>query len=336
MKSTKIKRREYDIGKNKSNEAVQRIENSKRVSNISMYYKDPYATFPTPIVIAVNSNSVKFEKDYISFDEKAEIGEIIDGQHRLLGIKNSNITHITHITLPIVIMFDLLPEEKAYMFSTINSNQVTVPKSLIDDLYDISKYRSTFKISHEIARAFNSDKNSPYYNRLKMLGKKQTEDAALSQGAFVTYLLKLISKNAQEDEINIKNNNKLEVLPDKQYPFRQYFIDGKDDVIYKIMFNAISALSNVFSSECQNSNDYILSKSTGYGALIKSMPQLIKNGKKYNDLSYDYFFSVFKKLEIHLINDGIQLTSKYFPSNEQTQGELSKLILKEDKCEQSI
>ena len=93
----------------------------------------------------------------------------------------------------VVVMFDLTEEEKAYIFSTINSNQTKVDKSLIYDLFELSKTRSPHKTCHEIARIMNSDKNSPFYGKLKMLGKKSDKTAILSQGTFVNYLCRLMS-----------------------------------------------------------------------------------------------------------------------------------------------
>ena len=87
-------------------------------------------------------------------------------------------------------MFDLTEEEKAYVFSIINSKQTKVSSSLIYDLFSLSQHRSPTKTAHEIARALNRNTESPFYKRLKMLGKKiEGEDkATLSQGTFVKYL----------------------------------------------------------------------------------------------------------------------------------------------------
>ena len=106
-------------------------------------------------------------------------------------------------------MFDLTEEEKAYIFSTINSNQAKVDKSLIYDLFELSTERSPLKTCHYIARIMNSKEDSPFYQRLKMLGKKENELSTLSQGTFVKGLVDLISKQPQKDMILIKNGKKV-------------------------------------------------------------------------------------------------------------------------------
>ncbi len=138
----------------------------------------------------------------LDFDENSIIGEIIDGQHRIEGIKKSS--KIDDFELPITLMFNLTEEEKAYIFSIINSKQTKVPKSLIYDLFFLSEERSPQKTCHEIARLFNSDENSSFFKRLKMLGRKEHQEASLSQGSFIKYLLPNISKKPDEDLRNIK------------------------------------------------------------------------------------------------------------------------------------
>lgn len=324
LKSTRIYQRKYDSDTQKSNTAVQRIESSERVKNIKMYCTDPDATFPTPIIISINSKKVIVGENWIKFPENEIIGEVIDGQHRLLGIKDSI---LVDIELPVVFMFDLTREEIAYVFATINGNQVNVPKSLIYDLYGLSNRRSPYKTCHEIARALNSDLNSPFYKRLKMLGKKQSELESLSQGTFVSELVELITNDSQRDEIDILNNNKLKVLDENKYPFRKYFLSDKDQVIYKIILNVFNAVKDNFKIEWE-SQDYILSKTTGYGAIIKALIILMDAGKRRKSLSYEYFNECFYNFKKYIEINELELKSTSFPSNRQTQNYLTDLIIK--------
>lgn len=264
----------------------------------------------------MESELVEFDDNMMSFNEEQVIGEIIDGQHRIYGIMKSK---ISEIELPVVIMFDLIPQEKAYIFSTINSNQVTVPKSLIYDLYDVSELRSPYKTCHEIARALNSDKKSPYYNRLKMLGKKMSDNEVLSQGTFVYELIKMITNNPQKDGIAIKNNKELDYLDERKYPFRDLFIRGKDELIYKIILNAFTAVKNVFHNDW-NSEKSILSKSMGYGAILRAMPEIVKRGRYDKKLNLEFFEDLF------INGNNLKLTSEFFPPSSQTQTRLAEII----------
>ena len=253
----------------------------------------------------------------------------------LKGVKEAE--NISEFDLPVVFMDNLTSEEKAYVFSIINSTQTKVPNSLIYDLFDVFKNSSPQKTSHEIARSLNSDKDSPFYKRLKMLGKRQNELESLSQGTFVNYLLTLISSNPQDDAIEIKKtiNSKSDKLSedrsvlkdDKKYPLRNYFILNNDKAIHKIIKNMFTALANVFPNEWNNPNKYILSKTTGYGGIIKSYLYMNELGKEEKDLTISFFEECFIKFKINLEEKNLELTSKYFSSNESEQRKLSILLI---------
>ena len=67
----------------------------KRAKEISKYCEDPDAAFPTPIILAVTEADIKSIspidglKDIymITFDDSYAFAEILDGQHRVEGIK---------------------------------------------------------------------------------------------------------------------------------------------------------------------------------------------------------------------------------------------------------
>jgi len=224
-------------------------------------------------------------------------------------------------------MFNLTEEEKAYVFSIINSKQTKVSSSLIYDLFSLSQYRSPTKTAHEIARALNRDPESPFYKRLKMLGKKiEGEDkATLSQGTFVKHLTGLISKHPDRDYRLSKTNK--DFPTEDSLPLRNYFIQDRDDIILKILTNLFRALKEVFPQQWDNPNNSILWKTTGYIAIIKSFTELYNLGRQENDLSYNFFINVFERFDEILIEKNITLTSKDFPSNAQQQSRLSKILL---------
>lgn len=313
--------------RNDNPDAVQREQSEKRIKEIAKYTGDSDATFPTPIIIAVDDNAeiiIDEETQVIRFEDNQIIGEVIDGQHRLEGIKSSN--HIGKFQLPCVLMFNLFPEQKAYVFSIINSKQTRVNMSLIYDLFALSTVRSPYKTCHETARAFNKEKDSPFYNRLKMLGKKTEgqELASLSQGTFIKYMLELISKNPDEDMRKLKNGESLQ--EDKRCVLRNYFIEEQDAVIYKILFNLYSAVKFVFNEEWINPNKYIISKSIGFGAVIKAFPVMYAIGISKNKLTKEFFVDIFEQFRTDLIEQKIELTSEHFGSNEQARTKLANLI----------
>jgi len=313
-----------DIKRKKSGQGIQREASQKRIKEISEYCSDVDAAFPTPIIIAVyDAQDISITEDCLQFNDKDKIGEVIDGQHRLLGIERSRLAASFH--LPVVLLFNLTEEEKAYIFSIINSTQTKVSMSLIYDLFDVAERRSPQKTCHEIARLFNSDEQSPFYNRLKMLGTKEGELSSLSQGTFIKYLLPLISRNPDEDARLLKVNQKPKL--NLKLPFQQYFIDSQDEKIYKILFNMFIALRQIFPNEWDDHKNYILSKTTGYGAVMKAFPTLYTIGKENKRLNISFFTECFDKFNQDLISRKLELTSEYFGSNEQAINKLKQIII---------
>lgn len=323
---TETVRREYDPLLMTTKGGVQRILSPKRVKEIASYTEDPDATFPTPIIIAVKqSANYTLENDSLLFDENQKLGEIIDGQHRIEGLRLSN--NRNEFELPVILMFDLVEDEKAYVFSIINSKQTQVSKSLIYELFLLSEKRSPQKTCHEIARLFNAEEQSPFHKRLKMLGKKEHQESSLSQGSFVRYLLPLISKKPDQDLIDIKKGKKLQ--DDPTLPFRYYFIMNEDNSIYKLLYNYFKAVQEVFYDEWNDSSRYILSKTTGYGAMMSAFTRLYNLGDASNDLTVDFFVTKMRLFKQRLIDENLSLTSTDFPSNEQQQKRLAAYIIGE-------
>ncbi|UMY64511.1 MULTISPECIES: DGQHR domain-containing protein [unclassified Flavobacterium] len=306
--------------------AIQRDESKDRITEIAKYCSDPDATFPTPIIVGIYDNvSYQIKDTVIEFESNQTIGEVIDGQHRLKGLLKSNFAE--RFELPVVLLFDLTEEEKAYIFSIINSKQTKVSMSLIYDLFALSRYRSPQKTAHEIARSLNKYPESPFFNRLKMLGNKEEsqEKATLSQGTFVKHFIELLSKDPDDDFRKSKNNVPLTQI--QSLPLRQYFLDGQDEIILKITLNLFSALKDVFMDLWENPSKNILWKSTGYVAIIKSFDELYRIGDSNNDLSKNFFKDCFAKFRNKLEEQGLTLTSQHFPSNAQQQARLSKILI---------
>ena len=303
----------------------QRQLKNVRAKEIATYCTDPDATFPTPIILAVSEEDFvpipSNDSDFVSFkyDETKVIAEILDGQHRIAEAADKE------FELSVVVMFNLQDEQKAYVFSTINGNQMKVDRSLIYDLFDLSETPSPYKTCHYIARSMNSDPQSPFYKCLKMLEKRETSKQTISQNTFVTNLCRLITAKPQEDEIALKKHEML--LDNPKYVFRKYFICGKDEVILKILHNYFGATAEVFPSEWNNPKDFILTKSVGFEGLISALSVLVPNGEAKGDLSKQRFVLLFEQLKLKLSIDNMQLTSEYFSSSSQDAKRLSQMIV---------
>lgn len=310
-------------------DGVQRELSKSRVVEISKFCKEADAVFPTSIVVSVDKG-IPYHIDKVShtlyIPDNTTIGDVIDGQHRLWGIKESKLE--SNFDLPVVLMFDLEVAEKAYVFSIINSTQTKVNKSLIYNLFGLSIERSPYKTCHEIARALNSKNGSPFYGRMKMLGKKDPDqpNATLSQGTFVKQLLCLISKNPDDDTRQIKNGGKIAQYSD--LPLRQFFVAEKDEIILKILENCFSSLRKVFQREWLEPEGNILWKTTGFCGVMKALNTILRKGLAENELTEDFFYGIFLGFKEYLNVMQISLTSQYFPGGgEQNQKRLARIIV---------
>lgn len=306
-------------------DGVQRDAMRSRIKEISSFCSNTDSVFPTPIIVSVNNGLAKIENKKIVFDDVHRIGEVLDGQHRLLGLENSDV--VEKFQLPVVFMFGLTSEEKAYIFSIINSKQTKVNASLLYDLFELMDKRSPQKVAHELARSMNGLPESPFYKRLKMLGTKDAgqDMATLSQGTFAQSVMLLYSKYPDKDKDRMYNGEAID--EDDGTILRHYFVIGKDEIILKVILNCFTALSFVFKEEWNTPKDNILCKTTGFRAIIKALPSIINKGYEFRNLTQDFFQKYFEKVAEHLENNQLGFNAESFGSGEAAQNKLAEQIL---------
>ncbi len=337
-----------------ANEDIQRLFSEKRIAEITNFSKDPQATFPTPIILAVESSEVKeiyldlqkveqsappqkngpakinSELRCFEIPDEGEFADVLDGQHRILGLQNSSA--IGEFDLPVVFMFDLSTDDKAFVFSIINSKQTPVSGSLIYDLFDLSKFRSPQKTCHYLAQSLNNKENGPFYRRIKMLGRKEEHHekrVMLSQGSFAARLQDLISKDPMEDARILKSPHET-LKEDLRCPLRKYFIAKQDDTILKILTNYFEAIAETFDKEWGDETGvYIIRKTVGYTALIIVLRHILEEGFAAKNLTKDFFKQKAKQFKASL-NDKL-LTSDNFPTNSAGAVILAKTLLNMDQ-----
>ncbi|MBS1090635.1 DGQHR domain-containing protein [Gluconobacter sp. Dm-74] len=250
---------------------IQRDEDKGKIKNISKFCSEVDVIFPTPIIIAANSDVVHFDNGKIYISDNGNLGMVIDGQHRLLGIKRAYQEFGFSTSILIVFCFDIDPYSQAKIFSTINSNQKPVSKSLMYDLFGLDDKRSIEKTCHEIAVSLNNDSESPFYKKIKILGKKMDESESLSQAAFSGSIEKQIRSGS----------------------FKKYYLDEQDAVIRKIIFNCFTSLKQNLSDK----NVSYFYKTAGYGGMMRAMSTIIQIGDSQKDLSVAFFNCLMKKIE---------------------------------------
>lgn len=121
--------------------------------------------------------------------------EVIDGQHRLWAFTHEN---DRSFELPVVAFYGLDVSWQAYLFWTINIKPKRINPSLAFDLYPLLRaedwldkaeghyvYRETR--SQELTEALWSNPDSPWYDRINMLGEKKVR--WVTQSAWIKSLM---------------------------------------------------------------------------------------------------------------------------------------------------
>ena len=330
-------------------EDIQRIFSKTRVQNIADFTTDPQATFPTPIILGVDSSVITEANVEVDIDGAASnvilldipdegiVGDVLDGQHRVLGLRQSAVR--SEFDLAVVLMFDLSLDDKAFVFSTINSKQTPVSSSLIYDLFGLSTSRSPQKTCNYIAQALNSSEGSPFYRKLKMLGRREDHHGdgkvMLSQGTFAARLEQLISRDSAEDVRILKTGKGSDLPDDKRCPLRKYFKNDDDATILKIVQNFFTAISKQFKAEWEDENgDYIIRKSVGYTALIIVLRHVLERGFKAKNLTEEFFSTEAAAMKTRMQDE--PLTSANFPSNGAQAIRLAKCLLDVQELEYHV
>lgn len=205
---------------------IQRPVDKRRIKQIKKYLGGSDATFPTSIIIAVDSRCATFEATngncgllklsaYQPADDESDdkpipygqLAKVIDGQHRIASFMNDDEEYVHELfgkddfecNVAVFIGADIA--DQANIFATVNLAQTKVNKSLVYDLTELAKARSPYKTCHNVAVILDREKSSPLHKRIKRLGvstpgrKKET----LTQAGFVEALVDFISNDPITD-----------------------------------------------------------------------------------------------------------------------------------------
>lgn len=307
---------------------IQRELSKKRLAEISEYVSYNDATFPSSIVISIEStyynettneveeNIISFENGVLELREDTKIAKIIDGQHRVFGlekyaVENGLFKDELKFELILTIFVDIDEEYQANIFSTINKAQTKVNKSHVYDLYSFSKTRSPQRTVHNIVKLLNEEAESPFYHLIKRLGKADFKNETIAQATLADCIIKYISDNPPRDRNILRKGERLSIvegLDNQRYFFRNWFIKEEDVKIAKLLWNYFEAIKRKWALAWGNS-EFILTKSTGVIAFMRFLKDLIDLMGLDKLISVEDFEGILKRIEIkdsELINTNYQ------------------------------
>ncbi|QPW51913.1 DGQHR domain-containing protein (plasmid) [Bacillus thuringiensis] len=300
-------------------DGIQRPLNEDKVRSIEDYLNAYDATFPTSIVLNVtNDYIIQQSHEEMVLRKNKNTFSIIDGQHRLQGFRYSTDFDFEVI---VSIFVDLSKEQQARVFATINSEQTKVDPSISFYLEKNDNLYTPRKIVAQIASTFNIDNKSPWKGKIKLLGTKDNyfNDSVISLSAFAKPILGYIYRDDDfqqiRNELSLNKSDKIsEILqefkynyPNKNYILWEFYASQNDKAIYKILFNYFNSFKKVFIKDWGNPKS-ILTKTTGYNAMMLLFKDLFLIGYKAKDFSEDLFYYYIKRMQ-HL--DGTINSSRY-------------------------
>lgn len=197
-------------GDSQEPEAVQRFLNSRRISSIKNFALK-VGIFPNNMVLNwVNKDQkLTHSSGELSIPLVERSAQIIDGQHRIAGIREAieDNKELRTLEIPVAMYDGLMVKDCADIFLSINTEQKPVPRSLVFDLYGLS---SEYLVdpaavrAKDIAEILNSDDESPYNGLIKFPGApRQRGGIALS--TVVTGLKPLVEDKGSLYQVGIKD-----------------------------------------------------------------------------------------------------------------------------------
>lgn len=319
----KLRKKGIDI--NAEQDGVQRRVQLNRIQKIKGYLegqKDSY--FPNSVVLAADvSEEATFLSEFFEKKEMSDVGEIdlpddimfeiIDGQHRLVGLFISDESIQKNFEIFAVVLFNATKHTCAKIFRDINGNQAPVNKSGLFDLLELMETDEVEMLKeknvHTMCKNFNEDQASPLYCHIKMMG---IGSGAISQAFFVQTVKKAF------DEIGIdlsKEENvagayhslfyyfsafqrvfpyEWPVLGEKQ--FQGNFVEGGfRDLINEKNLQEFADIREEYSRYVLRDKKSQLLKTNGFGAIIKLFPKVYNVcGKEAKFIEY---MQVIKRLD---------------------------------------
>ena len=198
-------------GKDTEEGAVQRVLNRQRIMSIKNYVLDDNLFVNTFVVNWTYTKSLPIiTETEIELPILYGAAQLIDGQHRLEGIKAAMAENpdLANKTIIVSLAINLETKDAAKIFLNINSEQKPVPKSLIYDLYGVTDEDRNYAINRaeDIARILNEDINSPFYNVIKYPGAPRGK-GKLDLSTVVNALKSYVEHDGKLEEKNITSLN---------------------------------------------------------------------------------------------------------------------------------
>lgn len=189
----------------------QRNPEPTRTRLVAQYLKNTAKPLlPTSILLSYRSK-LEVKGDYIDLPEGAKI-YIVDGQHRIYGIKRAidemQLERYLDYELPVVIIENLKPEDEANQFRIINETMKKVRTDLArrilalrftsGDTQSRREIRSSGRdweaSAAEVINILSLDKDSPWFGKIQPPNTKKSQNHIIRELSFSTSLKPVLNQ----------------------------------------------------------------------------------------------------------------------------------------------
>lgn len=188
--------------------AVQRVLNKRRINSIKEFVLEGNTFFNMFILNWVDNNfPIEIKQNSLIISQVPAGAQVIDGQHRLEGLKQAYEVNPEIGKLQIVILLaqHLTTPEAARIFLNINTEQKPVPNSLVYDLFGEVKEKNYYIVrATDIANKLHEEPESPYYQCIKMPGASKG-GSRVDLSTVVNALKQFTKEQGIFDEYNLRD-----------------------------------------------------------------------------------------------------------------------------------
>ena len=318
---------------------IQRRLSVERVREIGKYVGLSDATFPTAVILAVEGRytelrSVDTSQSPETFfrmtlrnrpgdldnDETVlfrGIARVLDGQHRIAGLKESSL-ELDSFEVNVCVFVDADIADQASIFATVNLAQTKVNRSLVYDLLSYSTSRSPERSCHTVAITLDRLESSPFYRRIKRLGVS-TEGRfgeVLTQATVVRAILPYVSNDVLKDRDIGKRVGRW--LREDKYDrerlmFREWFVGERDDEIAKQIMHYFEAVRRRWPEAWENiDRGNMLPRTNGFRAFMSFLRPAYNALRQEEFVKMARFLELFQSVEL---DDGDFNTQRYIPGS---------------------
>lgn len=324
---------------------IQRPLEPRRVSDLSEYVNYVDASFPTSIIVAIDSEYATYEElsrklIIRNFREGEDapttairsIGRVLDGQHRIAGLRAFR-GETFELSVSVFVGADVA--DQAQIFSIVNLEQTKVRKSLVYDLFELARSRSPQKVCHNAAVILNGDPESALYHRIKRLGVATLAGRfePITQSTFVESIMPYISLNPKQDRDVLLKGGSVDLYPNERENehavLRLHFVQGRDMDIAKIFFNYFNAIRDRWPQAWESkTKGMMLNRTNGMRAFIRYFRVVFRAiANPGNVPSKEKFLEVLQGIDINWN----QFSTKYFAPGTSGEARLYRILIGDEE-----